>query len=119
MSDDPATTGRIVLIAGGRNKGLDLSPLASQVNLLRGVVAIGEAAAEVREVFEGQLEVEIAGSMAEAVERSGRLALPGDIVLLSPACASFDQYLSYADRGEQFSELVRSLAIDRHRSEVS
>ncbi|MEE9417720.1 MAG: UDP-N-acetylmuramoyl-L-alanine--D-glutamate ligase [Acidimicrobiales bacterium] len=118
-SDDPGETGRIVLIAGGRNKGLDLSPLASQIGSLRGVVAIGEAAAEVQIVFEGQLEVEMAGTMAEAIELSGRLALPGDIVLLSPACASFDQYRSYADRGEHFSELVRSLVVDQHWPEVS
>ncbi|HEY7948072.1 MAG TPA: UDP-N-acetylmuramoyl-L-alanine--D-glutamate ligase [Acidimicrobiales bacterium] len=99
----------VVLIAGGRNKGLDLSVLANAADRLRAVVAIGEAAAEVTAAFEGRTPVVEAGSMAEAVGQAATLARPGDAVLLSPACASFDWYRSYAARGDDFGRCVRAL----------
>jgi UDP-N-acetylmuramoylalanine--D-glutamate ligase len=98
-----------VLIAGGRNKGLDLSVLGAVAPGLRGVVAIGEAAEEVAAAFAGLVPVTRAGSMAGAVEAAVAMAGPGDSVVLSPACASFDWYGSYAQRGEDFSRCVRSL----------
>jgi UDP-N-acetylmuramoylalanine--D-glutamate ligase len=100
--------GSVVLIAGGRNKGLDLSVLARAVPPVRAVVAIGEAGGEVAEVFAGRVPVKRAGSMEEAVELARQFARPGDAVLLSPGCASFDWYRSYAQRGEHFSSLVRA-----------
>lgn len=109
---------QIVLIAGGRNKGLDLAPLGDRIDLLRAVVALGEAAPEVRAVFEGRIPVKTAGSMADAIGFADDLAKPGDIILLSPACASFDQYRSYADRGDHFGELVRARAAFEHRNEA-
>ncbi|MBK9181219.1 MAG: UDP-N-acetylmuramoyl-L-alanine--D-glutamate ligase [Acidimicrobiales bacterium] len=99
----------VVLIAGGRNKGLDLSELAAAAPHVRAVVAIGEAAADVVEAFRGLRPVLVAGSMAEAVAEAARLARPGDAVLLSPGCASFDWYRSYAERGDDFSRAVRVL----------
>ncbi len=96
----------VVLIAGGRNKGLDLRALAASVPPVRAVVAIGEAGGEVGAAFAGAVPVEPAPTMAAAVSAAGRLARPGDVVLLSPGCASFDWYRSYAERGDHFAALV-------------
>jgi UDP-N-acetylmuramoylalanine--D-glutamate ligase len=73
------------------------------------VVAIGEAADEVVAAFDGIRPAEVAGSMADAVARARDLAEPGDVVLLSPACASFDWYSGYAARGEDFANRARAL----------
>ncbi len=99
----------VVLIAGGRNKGVDLSPLGTEGDRIRAVVAIGEAAGEVRAVFGDSLPVRDAGSMADAVREARDLARSGDAVLLSPACASFDWYAGYAARGDDFRAEVASL----------
>ena len=97
----------VVLIAGGRNKGLDLSDLAGTVPPVRAVVAIGEASNEVTSAFFRQVPVRQAGSMAEAVDAAMSLAVPGDAVVLSPGCASFDWYSNYKERGEHFAALVK------------
>ncbi|HET7489096.1 MAG TPA: UDP-N-acetylmuramoyl-L-alanine--D-glutamate ligase [Acidimicrobiales bacterium] len=99
-----------VLIAGGRNKGLDLSVLGSEAGRLRAVVAIGDAAPEVEAAFAGLVPVAVAFSMEDAVRSAAAAARPGDAVLLSPGCASFDWYRSYADRGDDFARHVRALA---------
>jgi UDP-N-acetylmuramoylalanine--D-glutamate ligase len=99
----------VVLIAGGQNKGLDLGVLASAAPRVRAVVAIGDAAGEVEAAFAGVRPVVIAPSMSDAVAAARRVAQPGDTVLLSPACASFDWYRSYGERGDDFSAQVRSL----------
>jgi len=99
----------VVLIAGGRNKGLDLSGLASAADHVRAVVAIGEAADDVSRAFHDLRPVEIATSMAEAVQAAHRLAERGDVVLLSPGCASFDWYGSYGERGDDFAAEVVAL----------
>jgi UDP-N-acetylmuramoylalanine--D-glutamate ligase len=96
----------VVLIAGGRNKGLDLAQLARTVPPVHAVVAIGEAAGEVEAAFDGVVPVTPAGSMESAVEAAAHLAREGDSVLLSPGCASFDWYPSYAARGEHFAAIV-------------
>ncbi|HXX91960.1 MAG TPA: UDP-N-acetylmuramoyl-L-alanine--D-glutamate ligase [Acidimicrobiales bacterium] len=98
-----------VLIAGGRNKGLDLSVLRHGAAHLRAVVAIGEAAPAVTAAFEGACPVLEAGSMDDAVSASASLARPGDAVVLSPACASFDWYTSYGERGDDFARAVRAV----------
>jgi len=98
-----------VLIAGGRNKGLDLSVLASEAGRLRAVVAIGEAAGEIAAAFDGRAPVRAAGSMAEAVAVATDLAEPGDAVVLAPGCASFDWYRNYGERGDDFARAVAEL----------
>lgn len=100
----------VVLIAGGHNKGLDLGVLARAVPPVRAVVAIGEAAPEVEAAFAGRVPVTEARSMAEAVAAARRAALAGDSVLLSPGCASFDWYRSYAQRGDDFAALAAAQA---------
>jgi UDP-N-acetylmuramoylalanine--D-glutamate ligase len=99
----------IVLIAGGQNKGLDLTVLAEAAPRLRAVVAIGDAAGEVEAAFAGVRPVVVAESMRAAVAAAQTLARPGDAVLLSPACASFDWYGSYGERGDDFTSDVRTL----------
>ncbi|MEY2460599.1 MAG: UDP-N-acetylmuramoylalanine--D-glutamate ligase [Acidimicrobiaceae bacterium] len=99
----------IVLIAGGQNKGLDLGVLAGAAPRIRAVVAIGDAAGEVESAFAGVRPVVVAESMTTAVAAARELAQPGDTVLLSPACASFDWYGSYGERGDDFTTQVRTL----------
>jgi UDP-N-acetylmuramoylalanine--D-glutamate ligase len=99
----------VVLLAGGRNKGLDLSVLAEAAPHVRAVIAVGEAATDVERAFHGVRPVVVATSMDDAVARAAALAKPGDVVLLSPACASFDWYGSYAERGDDFVRAVGEL----------
>ena len=102
--------GPIVLLLGGRDKGNDYRLLADPVRArVRTIVAIGESAEKVRASFRDLVPVELATTMQEAVEKSARLARPGDVVLLSPACASFDWFRNYEHRGEVFKALVTSL----------
>lgn len=98
----------VVLVAGGRNKGLDLSEMAVAFEQVRAVVAIGEAAGEVAAAFSDVRPVRLANSMDDAVRLAGDAAYPGDAVLLSPGCASFDWYHSYAERGDDFARAVHS-----------
>jgi UDP-N-acetylmuramoylalanine--D-glutamate ligase len=100
---------RVVLLAGGRNKGLDLGELRTIAAKLRAVVAIGEAAPEVAKAFGGVIPVVVVESMRDAVRAASDLATAGDTVLLSPACASFDWYSSYSARGDDFAREVRGL----------
>ncbi len=98
-----AAYGPVVLIAGGRNKGLDLTPLVTAANV-RAVVALGEAAGEL--VAADPSKVTRAADMAEAVAVAAAMAEAGDTVLLAPGCASFDMFESYAARGEAFAAAV-------------
>ena len=100
----------IVLIAGGRNKGLDLAELAVQPNHVKAVVAIGDDAIEIEKAFDGVCRVVRGGSMQEAVRLARSLAVSGDVVLLSPACTSYDWYNNYMERGEDFMQCVRDEA---------
>ncbi|MDT0630210.1 Mur ligase family protein [Rubrivirga sp. S365] len=101
----------VVLVAGGRDKGNDYEPLERLVaEKVKGIVAIGEGAEAVeRELGPHTALVARAASMEEAIGAARRLAAPGDTVLLSPACASFDMFEDYEDRGDTFKRLVRAL----------
>lgn len=96
----------LVLIAGGSHKGLDLSPMGAESHRIRGVVATGDAAPDIHKVFDGLTTVVDATSMSEAVQFAAELAKPGDAVVLSPGCASFDWYNGYPERGDDFRRLV-------------
>ena len=100
----------VVLIAGGRSKGMDLTPLQDSVPPVRAVVALGEARDSVRAVFTGLVPVQTADSMADAVQRAAAMAGGKGSVLLSPACASLDMYPSYVARGEEFARVARAMA---------
>jgi UDP-N-acetylmuramoylalanine--D-glutamate ligase len=101
---------RAVLIAGGRDKQGSYEPLAEVLRTRgRAVVAIGEAAPRIAAALEGITRVVIADSIEGAVGLARSLARPGDAVILSPACSSFDWFSSYAERGERFVEAVERL----------
>ena len=102
---------RIVLIAGGKDKGGDYGPMVQRLRACgRAVVLIGEARPIIEKALAGATyPVESADSMEDAVKRAQRLAAAGDAVLLAPACASFDMFRSYAHRGDVFQAAVRSL----------
>jgi UDP-N-acetylmuramoylalanine--D-glutamate ligase len=100
----------VVLIAGGRNKGLDLGTLGAVGDRVRAVIGIGEAGPEVLAAFPGRPGA-LADSMDTAVRTAADLAGPGDAVLLSPGCASFDWYRSYGERGDDFVAAVRSIVL--------
>lgn len=98
---------RIVLIAGGRNKDLDLSQMATEPQRMAGVVAIGDDADAIRRAFDGVCLVRDAKSMDEAVTFAHSLARNGETVLLSPGCTSYDWYNNYNERGDDFQDTVR------------
>jgi len=101
----------LVVILGGRFKGGDFGVLAAPLERrARAVVAIGEAAGLVRDALRGVLPVLEAGTMAEAVAAAFAAARPSGTVLLAPACASFDMFRDYAERGRVFKEEVARLA---------
>lgn len=102
----------LVLIAGGSRKGVDLSPMAAEAERVRAVVAIGEAAPDIRAVFAPTTPVSVAPSMADAVRLAADMAHEGDAVVLSPGCASFDWYSGYPARGDDFRRLVDELLAD-------
>ena len=99
----------VVLIAGGRNKDLDLSAMAADVARIRAVVVIGDAAEELAGVFDGKVPVRRATSMSAAVEHAAAVAKSGDVVLLSPGCTSYDWYSNYGERGDDFQRNVKKL----------
>ena len=96
----------LVLIAGGSRKGVSLDPMAAEPQRLRAVVAIGEATSDVHDAFDAVAQVVDAASMPEAIAAAHRLARPGDAIVLSPGCASFDWYRDYTERGTVFKQLV-------------
>jgi UDP-N-acetylmuramoylalanine--D-glutamate ligase len=100
----------MVVLLGGRDKGNDYSKLVDLVRKnVRAIVAIGESAGNVEKAFSGVKPITRAASMREAVAAARALAQPGDVVLLSPACASFDWFENYEHRGKLFKELVNEL----------
>jgi UDP-N-acetylmuramoylalanine--D-glutamate ligase len=104
--------GGVHLIAGGRGKRQDFSPLAGPVaGRCRAVYLIGEATDELADALAPAADVPLhrCGELARAVQAAAAAARPGDTVLLSPACASYDQYPNFEARGEHFRELVEGL----------
>jgi UDP-N-acetylmuramoylalanine--D-glutamate ligase len=99
----------VVLIAGGRSKGIDLSPLRDAVPPVIAVVALGEAADELEKVFRDVVPFDRASSMGDAVAAARSRSVPGGSVLLAPGCASLDMYESYAARGDDFVRAVHAL----------
>jgi UDP-N-acetylmuramoylalanine--D-glutamate ligase len=100
----------VVLIAGGDAKGVDLSSIAALAPRLAGVVALGASRETVRSLFEGSVPVALVASIEEAVRSAFALAPAGGTVLLAPACASWDMFRDYAERGDRFAAASRVLA---------
>ena len=101
----------VVLILGGKDKGNDYSEIEQLVNdKVKAIVCMGVDNTPLHAFFDGKVSYIVdAGSMQEAVAKAYAAASPGDTVLLSPCCASFDLFKSYEDRGAQFKECVRNL----------
>lgn len=106
-----ADSGAIILIAGGVGKEQDFSELTNTLKkAVRAVVLLGEDADKIALAVPAEVEQITASDMKDAVLKAQSLARPGDNVLLSPACASFDMFSGYAERGEKFEQAVRGLA---------
>ena len=100
----------MVLIAGGRDKAGDFSVLREPVSQkVKAIILIGEASAKIKDALGDVTETVMAKDLAEAVKLSRQMAKKGDVVLLSPACASFDMFRDYEDRGRQFKKLVMEM----------
>ncbi|HUP18555.1 MAG TPA: UDP-N-acetylmuramoyl-L-alanine--D-glutamate ligase [Gemmatimonadota bacterium] len=98
----------LVVILGGRHKGSPYARLLPGLEArARRVLAIGEAADRIAGELGGVVDVEVAGTLERAVERAREIARPGDVVLLSPACSSYDQFENYERRGDAFRDLAR------------
>jgi UDP-N-acetylmuramoylalanine--D-glutamate ligase len=103
-------TANIILIAGGVGKGQDFADLTPVLtNTTRAVVLIGEAAQQIAAISPDSVTVEFATDMNDAVQKADDLAQAGDIVLLAPACASFDMFSGYVERGERFQQAVKAV----------
>ncbi len=102
--------GPIVLLAGGQSKGGDFTPWQEILSEKgRAVLLFGEDALLIARTLEGFVSVECLENMQAAVEKAAELAQPGDSVLLSPGCASFDMFKGFDDRGDQFIQAVKGL----------
>ncbi len=99
----------LVLIAGGSGKGEDFSPLAKYSSVIKSAVLIGDEADNIASELDGHTTIHFADSMQSAVEKAYELSAGQCAVLLSPACASFDMFADYADRGRAFTEAAKSL----------
>jgi UDP-N-acetylmuramoylalanine--D-glutamate ligase len=105
-----ALRGTVWLIAGGRGKGAPYAPLVREAQRnVKGVFTIGEDAPAIGEAFSPSVAVYPCGTLEGAVRRARGLATKGDVVLLSPACASYDQFENFEHRGDTFRKLVERL----------
>ena len=100
--------GRVVLIAGGMGKGADFTQLRPALkDKVRAALLLGQDAAQIKQAIGDLVAVTLVADMDEAVARARGLVRPGDAVLLSPACASFDMFKNYEARGDAFADAVR------------
>ncbi|MFQ5953223.1 MAG: UDP-N-acetylmuramoyl-L-alanine--D-glutamate ligase [Candidatus Omnitrophota bacterium] len=104
--------GKVILLAGGRDKGGDYSSISALVkNKVKAMVLIGEARDRITETFSSVVPVHAAETMAEAVNQARSIAKEGDTVMLSPMCSSFDMFSSYKERGEAFQQEVKKVTL--------
>ena len=104
----------IILIAGGRNKRSDFSELRAVVaKKVKKLVVIGEAKEEIKRALLDVVPTEDAADMADAVRKAFASTVAGDVVLMSPGCASFDMFKNYEERGRIFKEEVRKLQFEK------
>ncbi|KPK98121.1 MAG: hypothetical protein AMJ95_05845 [Omnitrophica WOR_2 bacterium SM23_72] len=109
-----STQAPIILIAGGKDKGIDYGVILDEARQkVKKVILIGEAKERIAYALKSALSIEEAGSLEEAVLKAYRKASPGDSILLSPMCSSFDMFSSYEERGSVFKETVYSLVNEK------
>src|SRR6185369_7774228 len=105
-----ALKGPIWLIAGGKGKGAPYEPMVTAARgKVSGVLTIGQDAPAIAKAFGGMFTIHPCETLAKAIEQAKQLAKKGDTVLLSPACASYDQFDNFEHRGDTFKRLVRAL----------
>ncbi len=105
----------VVLIAGGKDKGGDYGPLKEWIRRrVKGMALIGEAKERMFSALGGLTETARLGTLEEAVHWARSRARPGDVILLSPACSSYDMFHNYQERGQRFKDIVRQLPEDRN-----
>jgi UDP-N-acetylmuramoylalanine--D-glutamate ligase len=103
----------VILIMGGRDKGGSYTILESLIReRVKKLIAMGEAREKILKALGGLTQTGETGTLDEAVSLAHESAAPGDIVLLSPGCSSFDQFTDYAERGEAFVNAVEALTIE-------
>ena len=101
---------KIILIAGGQAKGQDFSPLKNVVkNRVKQLILLGEDAELIKSELSGLTEISSVNDLSEAVKKASEVAISGDAVLLSPACASFDMFSGYEQRGDVFVAAVKEV----------
>ena len=106
--------GNIHLILGGKDKGSDYTVLNALLReRTKAVYLIGAAAEKIKSHIQGATSIVSSGTLDRAVRQAFDAAAPGDVVLLAPACASFDQFENYEHRGRVFKEIVHSLAVGK------
>jgi UDP-N-acetylmuramoylalanine--D-glutamate ligase len=107
----PTISGKIILIAGGLSKGADFTPMRACLNkYVKHVILIGKDALILKKCWDGAVLMSQANTLKDAVKQSVETSSTGDVILLSPACASFDMFKGYEDRGQQFVEIVKGLS---------
>jgi UDP-N-acetylmuramoylalanine--D-glutamate ligase len=105
-----AFPGNLLVIAGGKGKGAPYQPMVDEGRgKVQAVLTIGQDADTIAAAYKGVAAVHPCGTLEAAVRRARELAKPGDTVLLSPACASYDQFKNFEDRGDTFKRLVQAL----------
>ncbi len=112
LSAFPAGTPSVVLLLGGRGKNTPYAPLRPLLpGRVKALLTLGEDAPAIERELGDLVPTESCGDLSTAVSRAARLAVPGDVVLLSPACASYDQFRSYEERGETFRRLASAVPL--------
>jgi UDP-N-acetylmuramoylalanine--D-glutamate ligase len=103
----------IILLAGGRDKGGDYAPLRRAMEgRVKAVILMGEAKDRMQAAFQGLVPVHRVIGMKEGVQLAWRLARAGDVILLSPACSSFDMFENFEERGRVFKQIIVKLAAE-------
>jgi UDP-N-acetylmuramoylalanine--D-glutamate ligase len=102
--------GPVILIAGGKDKGFDFAPSLAQLRgRIRAALLIGETAEKIEKAWRDSVPCRRVGTLEEAVRRAAALASPGETVLLSPGCSSYDQFKNFEERGETYRQCVKAL----------
>ncbi|MBU0878896.1 MAG: UDP-N-acetylmuramoyl-L-alanine--D-glutamate ligase, partial [Candidatus Omnitrophica bacterium] len=99
----------VILIAGGKDKGLDYSQILPYLKKVKKINLFGETSSKIKDVFSSHVNTEIFSSLEDIVATSFKNAGPGDTVLFSPMCSSFDMFSDYRQRGKKFIEIVKNL----------
>lgn len=102
----------VILIAGGVDKGASYLPWTAFRAQVKCILVLGQAAQKINEELSAFFDIECVGSLSDAVKRASERAVKEDIVLLSPGCSSYDMFLSYAHRGQEFQRCVRELKME-------